>query len=209
MDHVQKPRSFKVVLLVVSAVFVIWGWNGAKNNPRDGWSMIKVSLHLAPASSSGDQAWLAAGNSSFAEIKLNNPTLGINGVMVLVRRDRRGIFIPWLETWDLRVITVPGHGQPWHSGMDDPRWIPLLKQARDSYAAHDTEWHQRIATGIDTELAGGYPDRNIRPWYLLLEIFVLLAHGMLFVAAIASLHRLTKAHIESKHLNHLRTNLNS
>lgn len=204
MPRVHFSRLSQIAcILSISALIAIFGWNGAKNNPLFGWSTVKIRLGLAPMPGSGDRAYFVGGYGPRAQLDLMHPVPAENVVMVLVRRDRRGAFIPWLETWDLRMVSATGHPRPWQTGTDDPRWEPTLKLARDWYAAHESEWHQRIVAGIDTELAGGFPDRRIRPWYLILEIIVLLAHGVLVGATMYGLHRLVKAHFKPKHQTHL------
>ena len=204
MAHSNRSKINKsACLIVISALIAIYGWNGAKNNPLFGWSSVKIRLGLAPMPGSGDRAYFVGGYGPMAQLELDHSVPAENVVMVLVRRDRRGLFIPWIETYDLRMVSATGQKLPWQTGTDDPRWEPTLKLARDWYATHDEEWYQTIVAGIDTELAGGYPDRRIRPWYLMLEIIVLFAHVALIGAALYRFHRLMKPHHTPKHLAHV------
>ncbi len=128
-----------------------------------------------------------------------------NTVMVLVRRDRSGFFLPWLETYDLRMVSGTGKKRPWQTGTDDPRWNDTLQAARAWYVDQDTDWHRTVLAGIDTELAGGYPDRRIRPGVLALEIMVLLAHAVLIGAVVYVIHRALKAHFDPQNQARLRS----
>ncbi len=201
----SQPILFACVLMG-SVVLVIFGWNGAKNTPRDGWSWVKASIGAAPVPGSGDRAYFVAGyGGSFARLEQSDLIPAQDWVMVLVRRDRSGLFLPWLETYDLRMVSGTGKKRPWQTGTDDPRWHETLRAARVWYVDQDTDWHRTVVAGIDTELAGGYPDRRIRPGFLMLELLVLLAHGVLIATVLYGVHRALKAHFDPAHQTRLRS----
>lgn len=194
----SKPILFACVLMG-SVVLVIFGWNGAKNTPRDGWSWVKASIGAAPVPGSGDRAYFVAGYGPLAH--LDRPARpdqspAENMVMVIVRRDRSGFFLPWLETNDLRMVSGTGKKRPWQTGTDDPRWHETLRAARAWYVDQDTDWHRTVVAGIDAELAGEYPSRRIRPGFLMLELLVLLAHAVLVSPVLYGIHRALKAHYD-------------
>ncbi len=97
----RRPSSKPIQLaciLVGSALIVLFGWNGAKNTPRDGWSWVKAWVGAAPMPGSSDRAYFVAGyGGSLAHLDRAAPpdqSPAENAVMVLVRRDRSGLFLP-------------------------------------------------------------------------------------------------------------------
>ena len=186
------------VLFTASLLVAIFGWNAAKNTPRDGWSWVKMQIGAAPMPGSGDRAYFVAGFGPFSRLDQNNPTPE-SFAMTLVRRDRRGLFIPWLETNDIRMAMASGKKGDWKTGSEDPRWHGVLRSSRKWYANQDSDWHQKVVAGIDTELAGGFPIRKIRPWYLALDALVFLAHAVLLGFILYPVHLSLKAHFRSKH----------
>ena len=186
----SKP-ALALCILSLSAIIAIAGWNGAKNNPRDGWSWVKAKIGLAPVPAGGDRAYFLAGYGIFARIDPDPSE--VKSVTVLVRRDRSGLLIPWRETVDLRMVSASGRPNPWHTGSNAPHWHEILGQSRTWYIQQDSQEYQGVIDGIDNELAGNYPQYSIRPVYLALEILVLLAHGILAAGVFYPIHLALKS----------------
>lgn len=163
------------------AVVAVWGWNAAGNNPREGWSLVKTTLGVVGPSPSGDRAYIT-GQGRWVRADLSAFDLPADAdLWVLVRRNRLGGFVPWLETTDLRVLLWNGQGRDLRTGTANPAWAGVLTTVRPWFAAQDTEWHRRIVAGIDAEMRGELPRRRVLFGALLGEALVLTAHAWLLV----------------------------
>lgn len=168
-------------LVPLWAVIATWGWNAAGNTPREGWSLVKTSLGVVRPSPSGDRAYLT-GNGPWVRADLSAFDLPADAdLWVLVRRNRIGAFVPWLETTDLRLVLWNSQGRDLRTGTVNPAWPDILSLARPAYAAGDTEWHQRVVAGIDAEMRGELPRRRVLFGALLGEALMLTAHACLVV----------------------------
>lgn len=170
----RPSKVILVVLFVCSIGMMLFAWNGAKGNPREGWSMVKVWTGVSELPGSGSRAYLITGPSPANTVRLNNGTNSLGSVCV--RRDRRGLFFPWLQTDDVRLIQFNPQ-QSWTSSTDDPNFHDTLAAVRPAYVeyAHERgEWFQRVVDAIDAELDGAYPARTVS-WGL----FVLDAVGLI------------------------------
>ncbi len=170
----RPSKVILVVLFVCSIGMMLFAWNGAKGNPREGWSMVKVWTGVSELPGSRSWAYLVAGPSPANTVQIDSEADHYGSVVV--RRYRRGLFFPWLETFDVQLI----HYQPyttWKSGTDDPVFHETLAHIRPVYVeyAHERgEWFQRVVDAIDAELDGAYPARTVS-WGL----FVLDAVGLI------------------------------
>ena len=163
-------------------VVAVWGWNAAGNNPREGWSLVKTTLGVVGPSPSGDRAYIT-GTGRWVRADLSAFGLPADAdLWVLVRRNRVGGFVPWLETTDLRLMLWNSEGRDLRTGTVNPAWPDILSLARPGYATGDTEWHQRVVAGIDAEMRGELPRRRVLIGALLGEALVLTAHVWLVVA---------------------------
>ncbi len=171
----RPPTAILVLLLVCSAGMVLFALRGAEGNPRDGWSMIKVWVGVSPMPGSGSRAYLIAGPSPANTVRLKNGTNSVGSVCV--RRDRRGLFFPWLQTDDIKLIQHNPQ-QSWLSGTDDPIFHETLASVRPAYveyAQQRGEWYQRVVDAIDAELGGAYPQRTVSWGLLVLDGLGLIA----------------------------------
>lgn len=190
MKNTPRPQPTRLWLIVfgVALLLAVFGWFAAPNNPRDGWSLVAITTGRAPAAGSGDRAYLIAGPAGrFAFAPIETDAESTHG-WVLVRRERVGLFVPWLETENLRIAAVSGKHPHWQSGSADPTWHQALRSARGWYVERGTAWHQRVVDAIDAELRGAYPDRRIRAGALGLELIFLGAHAVLLFPALLMIH---------------------
>lgn len=164
-------------------IIVGYGWGAARNNPREGWSLVKIHLGIVGPSPSGDRAYTTGLGPG---LRTDLSAIGYGSdehVWIVVRRERVGLFVPWRETTDLRAISGTNSFQGLHTGTSNPAWPKLLGVVRPLFAAGNTEWSRRLLDAIDAELAGELPRSTVRPGMLAREVVVLLSHAMLFVCA--------------------------
>lgn len=137
--------------------------------------MFRVWIGVSPMPGSGSRAYLVAGASPANTVRLVNGTNSLGSVCV--RRDRRGLFFPWLETNDVQLIQHNPQ-QSWTSGTDDLSFHDMLASVRPTYVVYAEqrgEWYQRIVDAIDAELGGAYPERNVSWGLLVLDVLGLVA----------------------------------
>ncbi len=167
----------------VCLLVALWGWGAAENNPREGWSLVKTTLGIVGPSPSGDRAYMT-GMGRWVRADLSAFGLQADAdLWVIVRRNRLGGFVPWLESTDLRVLLLSGEGHDLRTGSANPVWPRVLAAVRPWYAEQDQEWHRHIVGEIDAELAGKLPRRRVLWSALLGETLTLLAHLWLAVGA--------------------------
>lgn len=170
-------------VLIACSIWLVWfAWNAPGGNPRDGWSMIKVWIGASPMPGSGDRAYHIAGATSKGVAPIET-SIGSDHGWVLVRRHRRGVFFPWLETRNIRVSAALMTRSSWVSGTDDPTFHEALASMRLWYAEKDTEWHRRVVYAIDMELAGEYPKDKVSIGYALLDVLAVAAHAIIVLYA--------------------------
>lgn len=170
-----------IMILCMLALIAI-AWSVPQGNPRDGWSMIRVWVGMSPMPGSGDRAYQISSYSM-----ANTVPIAVEGYeghgSVLVRRDRRGLFVPSIETFDVHLIHLQTQTR-WASGSEEPAFHAILRSIRPAYtelAAQRGAWYQRVVDSIDGELGGRYPSRSIRGWMLAVDVLALVAHlGLLY-----------------------------
>lgn len=184
-------------ILVLSLVGVVSAWNTAPSNPRDGWSWIKTLLGITDSSPSGDRAYHEL-RTVRSRLLLDPQDRSLDAhVTVLLRRTRYGVFKPWLETKDLRLLDLTGQHRDWRTSTANPDWPALLQAARAHYLQVITNttnpkvlsYHQRILAALDTEIAGGYPDRRILWPALALDVLYVLSHLLLLLMMLLLIRR--------------------
>lgn len=129
---------------------------------------------------SGDRAFLEAGMGGLGMAPVETDAGSTHG-WVLVRRDRRGLFVPWIERRDVRIAAVDVKHPDWQSGSGDASFHQALRSMRGWYTAQSTDWHQRVVSAIDKELQGVFPAYSVRWLPLMVELLVVQAHLFLLV----------------------------
>ncbi len=176
-------------ILVLSIVGVVMAWNATASNPRDGWSWARITLGNTPASPSGDWAFHEV-RTVQARVVINPAdSASIARVMTIQRRSRFGLFEPWLQTRDLRLLDLSGLERDWQTGTANPQWVQLLQAVREYHAQQfasttipdSATYLRRVIAAIDTELAGGFPEQRILWRGLALDVLFILAHLALLV----------------------------
>jgi len=195
----RPPIAALIALLVCSAGMVLFAWNGAAGNPRDGWSVVKASLGASPMPDSGSRAYFIAGPSLANTVRYE-----INGNQssgtVMVRRDRRGLFFPWLQTIDVKLIQYQPH-MTWKSGTGDPNFHDTLVTVRSAYveyAQQRGEWYQRVVDAIDAELGGAYPARTVHWRLAMLDALSLISPFVLVYSLTWLIVRLTQVRTRTR-----------
>lgn len=203
MFKTHKPRNWIILTGFLCALGIsVCGWFIAGNTPRDGWSLIAIHTGLTQSHDSRDRGYFVAGyGGQPAVLDLSEFGLADNEqIMVGVQRARHGLFIPWREKNDLRILVFSGKKPYWVSGTNDPAWSGVLAVARDWYEQQHTPWHQTVVAGIDSELAGRYPNHDILLGALVLELIVVLAHIVLLAFVLVSLHLALRSYFEPRTL---------
>tara|TARA_R110000782_G_scaffold210192_1_gene298285 strand:- start:5657 stop:6373 length:717 start_codon:yes stop_codon:yes gene_type:complete len=176
-----------IALLLPFWVAGMWyGWGIAANNPSGGWSLAMIWLGAAGSAPIGSRAELTD-TGWWVSVDLTGEGLGAEEhLRVIVRRDRVGLFAPWLETTDLEALSASASFRDLRTGSTDPRWKGVLRAAHPFYAsaAPGAPAAHAIAAGIDDELAGRLPARRINWPMFRREAAVLGAYAMLSIALV-------------------------
>lgn len=178
-------------MLLACVVLSGMAWSAAPNNPRDGWSMAAIWTGRAPVPGSGDRAFLAAGyhGRPFAVDLTAHGMRADEHVEVVVRRTRQGLFVPWIETTDLRLVSYSGGPRHFRTGTPDPAWHGVLRAVREIYGPDGAGSDAVVLAGIDRELAGRHPRRRVLFGPALLEGVFVLAHAVALAGALFVVHR--------------------
>ena len=181
---------------------MLFAWFGAPGNPRDGWSLARRWSRLIGASPSGDEAYWFARSVRFVltqdengAVRVTGMTLGGGGsaaydvVEGLVRRYRFGLFAPWIERTDLRLLSYRRPRPDWVSGSGDPQWPVVLRAVRDALAGSDETWAVDLRGRVDDELAARLPTVRIRWSRLAVDLLLIGANAMLIATAVCVARR--------------------
>ena len=112
--------------------------------------------------------------------------------MIHVRRERFGVFSPWLQTRSLRFIDWSNQNRDWHTGSASPSWTTAIESARArlqerrdaATKANNIAYYQRLLDAIDAELAGDFPETTIRWPQLGRDLVYIASHLVLIVAGV-------------------------
>jgi hypothetical protein len=185
--------SLRTVALFCAGILAFVGciaaWNAAPNNPREGWSLAEIRTGAIGRSPSGDRAFhtftIPRGNYTYAHAGNNHTAI----VMVVGRRTRYGLFVPWHETTNLRAHDMAGTVRDWQTGTTNPTWTPLVQAMLTTHQQRlagmtqpdHIAYEQRIVDAMQAELAGLYPERRIMWGGLALDALAVLSHLLLLV----------------------------
>lgn len=180
---------------------VLCAWFGAPGNPRDGWSLARRWARSSGPSPSGDDAYWFARSVRFVlardadgAVRVTGVALGGGGsgaydvVEPLARRSRFGLFAPWVEREDLRLVSYTRPRPGWVTGSADPEWGVVVRAVRDALAASDEAWAVRIRGRVDDELGGRLPSVRVVWGGLAAELLLVGANAM-FVATVVCVAR--------------------
>ncbi|MFK7883565.1 MAG: hypothetical protein AB8F26_05200 [Phycisphaerales bacterium] len=184
------------------AVMIAWNASVAASNPREGWSLVRIWIGITGPSPSGDRAYLirdkrfglyrtADGGVSVVPTIEDQAWFAIGEP--IIRRTRLGLFVPWNERVDLRVLDYTQQFTNWKTGSTDPDWVPVLRALESRPDARKDERESHLTDAIATELAGDHPERRVIVRGLILDIGIVLAHVLLSIASVRCLTRVLVA----------------